>query len=618
MRRTSAFADGIDSTVRSYRRAFVVPVVDLTRRHRRYEEPFVAATRRVLASGTVLLGAETAALEAELPAALHGATATQRARRRGRQRRQRAAAGARRARRRSRRRGDRAGVHGRADGVRGLRGRRPPGAGRRRRAHRRARPGRRRGRRHDGDRGDHHRPPLRAAGGRRAAARARHARRRGRRPGARCARTGSPASAAVYSFYPTKNVGGIGDGGAVVTTDAELATTIRRLRVHGMTEQYVHTEISQNHRMSELEAAWLRLQLPDLAADNRRRATIARRYRAAAPELCWQADHPDHVVHQCVLRAADRDATRGALAARGVATGVHYPLAITQQPAYRAPRRAGLPARRGVGGDVRLAAVLPRAVRRRGRHRRRPPWSTSTSDAPEPRGPGDLGLLPLLQRRARDPDDGPRRPPGARRGRRRLRDHRRRRRLVRRLGRRPARARRGGPRAARRGAPDRTAATAAPCAAGSRRRRGSGSSTPTATPSTTPPRSCAASTRSRPGIDIVQGFKLGRGDSWYRIVIGRAYHHTVRAAVPAARPGHRLRLPPDPARPARQGRADVDVGRDLRRDDAPLPGRRGHVRRGRRQPPRPAPRAVAVLPAAGHRPLGASARRAVVDPRRPR
>ncbi len=102
-----------------------------------------------------------------------------------------------------------------------------------------------------------------------------------------------------------------------------------------MTEQYVHTEISQNHRMSELEAAWLRLQLPNLADDNRRRAAIARRYRAAAPERCWQADHLDHVFHQCVLRAADRHATRRALAARSVATGVHYPLAITQQPAYR-------------------------------------------------------------------------------------------------------------------------------------------------------------------------------------------------------------------------------------------------------------------------------------------
>ncbi len=139
----------------------------------------------------------------------------------------------------------------------------------------------------------------------------------------------------TYSFYPTKNVGGIGDGGAVATSDPELAAALRRRRAHGMTEQYVHVEISQNFRMSELEAAWLRLQLPTLAADNARRAAIARHYRSAAPDLAWQTDHPDHVFHLCVARFTDRDATRAQLASAGVGTAVHYPLAITQQPAYR-------------------------------------------------------------------------------------------------------------------------------------------------------------------------------------------------------------------------------------------------------------------------------------------
>ena len=71
-------------------------------------------------------------------------------------------------------------------------------------------------------------------------------------------------AAAVYSFYPTKNLGGIGDGGAVATDDETLAATVRRLRVHGMTEQYVHVDISQNFRMSEIEAAFIRLQLARL------------------------------------------------------------------------------------------------------------------------------------------------------------------------------------------------------------------------------------------------------------------------------------------------------------------------------------------------------------------
>jgi dTDP-4-amino-4,6-dideoxygalactose transaminase len=147
---------------------------------------------------------------------------------------------------------------------------------------------------------------------------------------------GEASGAAVaYSFYPTKNLGGIGDGGAVVTDDAEVAERIRRLRVHGMTGEYRHEAISQNHRMSELEAVWLRLLLPDLNAGNARRRDIAARYRAAAPHLCWHADHPTHVHHLCVVRVGDRDAFRSHMRDAGVATAVHYPLALTQQPAYR-------------------------------------------------------------------------------------------------------------------------------------------------------------------------------------------------------------------------------------------------------------------------------------------
>jgi dTDP-3-amino-3,4,6-trideoxy-alpha-D-glucose transaminase len=141
-------------------------------------------------------------------------------------------------------------------------------------------------------------------------------------------------AAVAYSFYPTKNLGGIGDGGAVAVTDPVLADRIRLLRGHGLTEDYVHTEISQNFRMSELEAAWLRLALPDLAAGNARRAAIVAHYRAAAPGLSWQSAHPAHVYHLAVVKVADRPAFRAALAAAGVATAVHYTRALTQQPAY--------------------------------------------------------------------------------------------------------------------------------------------------------------------------------------------------------------------------------------------------------------------------------------------
>ena len=144
----------------------------------------------------------------------------------------------------------------------------------------------------------------------------------------------SRSAVTAYSFYPTKNLGGIGDGGAIITSDADLAARVRTLRVHGMTAQYVHEFVSQNFRMSEVEAAWLRLALGELSADVARRRAIVDRYRQAAPGLCWQTSDPNHAYHLAVIRAVDRTGARAALERDGVGTAIHYPLAITQQPAY--------------------------------------------------------------------------------------------------------------------------------------------------------------------------------------------------------------------------------------------------------------------------------------------
>ena len=144
---------------------------------------------------------------------------------------------------------------------------------------------------------------------------------------------GQPAgAAAAYSFYPTKNLGGIGDGGAVVTDDPVLDERVRLLRTHGARPGYVHVEIAGNSRMSEIEAAALRIGLRDLRERNVRRREIASAYRRAAPDLGWQADHEGHVFHLCVARPGDRDRWR---AEAPFETALHYPLAITQQPAYR-------------------------------------------------------------------------------------------------------------------------------------------------------------------------------------------------------------------------------------------------------------------------------------------
>ncbi len=142
---------------------------------------------------------------------------------------------------------------------------------------------------------------------------------------------GSASAAVACSFYPTKNLGGICDGGAVLTDDAELADTVRLLRAHGLTEGYVHTRIATNARLSELAAAALRVGLPHLDDDNARRASIAARYRQAAPDLRWHAPHPRHVYHLCVARVDDRDTWR---AGKPFGTAVHYPIALTRQPAY--------------------------------------------------------------------------------------------------------------------------------------------------------------------------------------------------------------------------------------------------------------------------------------------
>lgn len=150
----------------------------------------------------------------------------------------------------------------------------------------------------------------------------------------------SDSAATACSFYPTKNLGGITDGGAVLTDDEDMAATLRLLRVHGHAGDYVHTVVSTNARLSDVAAAALRVGLPRVDADNSRRREIATRYRAAAPHLAWQEPHPRHAYHLCVARVPDRETFR-----RGLPfdTGVHYPRALTQQPAYQQFVRSACP-----------------------------------------------------------------------------------------------------------------------------------------------------------------------------------------------------------------------------------------------------------------------------------
>jgi dTDP-4-amino-4,6-dideoxygalactose transaminase len=153
-------------------------------------------------------------------------------------------------------------------------------------------------------------------------------------------RAGTIGAAGAFSFYPTKNLGALGDGGAVVTGDAELAERLRLLRLYGQTDRYRHESFGVNSRLDELQAAILRAKLPHLAAWTDRRREIAATYFAALRDgpVDPLAELPDrrHVFHLYVVRAPDRDRLQADLAERGVATLIHYPIPIHRQTPFTA------------------------------------------------------------------------------------------------------------------------------------------------------------------------------------------------------------------------------------------------------------------------------------------
>jgi dTDP-4-amino-4,6-dideoxygalactose transaminase len=151
-------------------------------------------------------------------------------------------------------------------------------------------------------------------------------------------RAGSVGQLGCFSFYPGKNLGACGEGGAVVTDDAGLAATLRCLRDWGQTERYVHTLQGFNYRMDALQAALLNVKLPHLDAWTEARRAHAARYDRllAGSGLGLPSPLPDrrHVHHVYAVQALDRDRVRERLARAGIATGVHYPRPVHLQPAY--------------------------------------------------------------------------------------------------------------------------------------------------------------------------------------------------------------------------------------------------------------------------------------------
>jgi dTDP-4-amino-4,6-dideoxygalactose transaminase len=162
-----------------------------------------------------------------------------------------------------------------------------------------------------------------------------------RGPGGADLRAGAIAAAAAFSFYPTKNLGALGEGGAITTRDAAVAERVRRLRDHGQAGRHDHVDVGYNARLDALQCAWLSVSLGRLDAGNAARRRLAAHYRArlaALPGVRLIAEPAGSapVYHLMVIRvdATRRDAIRDRLAAAGIATAIHYPRPIHLQRAY--------------------------------------------------------------------------------------------------------------------------------------------------------------------------------------------------------------------------------------------------------------------------------------------
>lgn len=152
--------------------------------------------------------------------------------------------------------------------------------------------------------------------------------------------TGSMGAAAAFSFYPGKNLGALGDGGAVTTNDPRIADEVALLRNHGQSDKYTHAVIGYCDRLHNLQAAFLSVKLPHLAAANAARREAAAHYDRLFAQIpgvrpIGRRDDVEHVYHLYVVEVEDRDSAGSALDAAGVESGIHYPVPLHLTPAYR-------------------------------------------------------------------------------------------------------------------------------------------------------------------------------------------------------------------------------------------------------------------------------------------
>ncbi len=173
---------------------------------------------------------------------------------------------------------------------------------------------------------------------------------------------GTMGIAGAFSFYPTKNLGALGDGGAVVTSDAALAERIKRLRNGGQTSRYQHLEAGANSRLDEVQAAILRARLPFLPRWTERRRALARRYRECFVSAAFVVPHefdPGHVYHLFPVLTPARADLQAHLAEAGVETLIHYPVPIPRQPALAATQPGNCPVADRICAEVVSLPMYP-------------------------------------------------------------------------------------------------------------------------------------------------------------------------------------------------------------------------------------------------------------------
>jgi dTDP-4-amino-4,6-dideoxygalactose transaminase len=177
-------------------------------------------------------------------------------------------------------------------------------------------------------------------------------------------RTGSLGDIGCFSFYCTKNLGGYGEGGIITTSDPELARICRMLRDHGQNAKYYHSLMGVNGRLDEIQAAVLNVKMPHINDWTEKRRSIARVYNASLPtkiikpqEMSWAR----HVYHVYVVRTSNREQLREWLGSKGISTGMHYPVPVHLQEAWRhySGETYSLPVTEKIIGEILSLPMYP-------------------------------------------------------------------------------------------------------------------------------------------------------------------------------------------------------------------------------------------------------------------